>query len=142
MNEIEQRKKENPTENSTVYTLWSANVYQAWAEHHNSQIGTLQDEYTSIPFNFQADTVEEINYWLTRFILEVMRADGKPYQANSLYSISTGLLRHFRNDLNRYDIKILSKDDVQFQSFRKELDSRMKADIGTKKFSGSSNSTG
>ena len=86
--------------------------------------------------------MKEINYWLTRFILEVMRADGKPNPANSLYSISTRLLRHFRNDLNRYDIKILSKDDVQFQSFRKELDSRMKADIGTKKFSGSSNSTG
>ena len=61
-----------------------------------------------------------------------MRADGKPYPANSLYSISTGLLRHFRDDLNRYDIKILSKDDVQFQSFRKALDSRMKAGIGTK----------
>ena len=83
--------------------------------------------------------MEEINYWLTRFILEVMRADGKPYPANSLYSISTGLLRHFRDDLNRYDIKILSKDDVQFQSFRKALDSRMKemtaAGIGTKKTS-------
>ena len=79
------------------------------------------------------------NYWLTRFILEVMRADGKPYPANSLYSISTGLLRHFRGDLNRYDIHILSKDDVHFQSFRKALDSRMKemtaAGIGTKKTS-------
>ena len=41
--------------------------------------------------------------------------------------------------MNRYDIKILSKDDVQFQSFRKALDSRMKemtaAGIGTKKTS-------
>ena len=41
-------------------------------------------------------------------------------------------MRHFRNDLNRYNIKILSKDDVQFQSSRKALDSRMKAGIGTK----------
>ena len=49
-------------------------------------------------------------------------------------------MRHFREDVNRYDIKILSKDDVQFQSFRKALDSRMKAGIGTKKyFSRSSN---
>lgn len=56
-----------------------------------------------------------------------------------MYSISTGLLRHFRDDLNRYDLKILSKDDVQFQSFRKALDSRMKemtaGGIGTKKTS-------
>ena len=45
-------------------------------------------------------------------------------------------MRHFREDVNRYDIKIISKDDVQFQSFRKALDSRMKemtaAGIGTK----------
>ena len=82
---------------------------------------------------------ESINYWLTRFILEVMRADGKLYPANSLRSISTGLLRHFRDDLNRFDIKVFSKDDVHFQSFRKALDSWMKeftaAGIGPKKTS-------
>ena len=128
VNEIEQRERERIPLKTRQNASWSVNVYQAWAEHRNSQIETLQDEYTSVPFNFQAATVEEINYWLTRFILEVMGADGKPYPVNSLYSISTGLLRHFRNDLNRYDIKILSKDDVQFQSFRKALDSRMKAD--------------
>ena len=32
-------------------------------------------------------------------------------------------------------IEIISKDDVQFQSFRKALDSRMKAGIGAKKLS-------
>ena len=46
-----------------------------------------------------------------------------------LYSISTGLLRHFRNDFNRYVIKIISKYDVQFHSFRKALNSRMKVGI-------------
>ena len=84
--------------------------------------------------------VEEITYWLTKFVLEVMRADGKPYPANSLYIISTGPLRRFRNDLNRYDIKIIFKDEVHFQSFRKALDTRVKAGIGTKKnVTGSSN---
>ena len=45
------------------------------------------------------------------------------------------MLRHFRKDFNRYDTKIISKDDVQFQSFRKALDSRKKAGIGTEKAS-------
>ena len=58
--------------------------------------------------------MEEVNYWLTKFILEVMRAGGKPYPAKLLYIISTGVLRHFRDDLNRYDKKIISKNDVQF----------------------------
>ena len=111
-------------------------MYRAWA---NDQIDTLQDDYPSIPVDFKTSTVEEINYCLTRFILEVMRSDGKPYPANTLYNISAGLLRHFRDDLNRYDLNILSKDDAHFQSFQKALDSRMKemtiAGIGTKKTS-------
>ena len=103
VNEIEQRERERIPLKTWQSTSWSVNVYQAWAEHRNSQIETLQDEYMSVPLNFQVATVEEINYWLTRFILEVMKADGNPYPANSLFSISTGLLRHFRDDFNRYD---------------------------------------
>ena len=59
--------------------------------------------------------MKEFNYWLTRFILEVMRGDGTPYPANSLYSILTGLLRHFREDLKRYDLNNLSKDDSRLE---------------------------
>ena len=114
VNEIGQRERERIPLKTRQSISLSVNVCQAWAKQRNSRIETLRDEYTSVPLNFQATTVEEVNYWLTRFILEVMRADGKPYPANSLYSISTGLLRHFRNDLNRYDKKIISKDDVQF----------------------------
>ena len=82
VNEIEQRERERIPLKTRQSTSWSVNVYQAWAEHRNSQIETLRDEYTSVPLNFQATTVEEVNYWLTRFILEVMRAGGKPYPAN------------------------------------------------------------
>ena len=114
VNEIKPRERERIPLKTRQSTSWSVNVYQAWAEHRNSQIEILRDEYTSVPLNFQATTVEEVNCWLTRYILEVMRAGGKPYPVNSLYSISTGVLRHFRDDLNRYDKKILSKDDFQF----------------------------
>ena len=99
VNEIGQRERERIPLKTRQSISLSVNVYQAWTEHRSSQIETLRDKYTSVPI---------------RSILEVMRADGKPYPANLLYSISTGLLRHFRNDLNRYDKKIISKDDVQF----------------------------
>ena len=32
--------------------------------------------------------MKEVNYWLTRFILEARRADGNLYPANTLYNIS------------------------------------------------------
>ena len=69
---------------------------------------------------------EEVNYWLTRFILEAMKADGSPYPANSLYLIACGLLRHFREELKRFDLNILAKYASTFDSFRKALDSRIK----------------
>ena len=138
-NEIEQREKDRIPKKTRQSTAWSVNVYRAWATHRNDQIDTLQDDYPSVPVDLKTSTAEEINYWMTRFILEVMRSDGKPYPANTLYNISAGLLRHFRDDLNRYDLNILSKDDAHFQSFRKALDSRMKemkiAGTGTKKTS-------
>ena len=81
--------------------------------------------------------MKEVNHWLTRFILETRKADSKPYPANTLYNISTGLLRHFRDDLERFDLNILAKNDPNFSSFRNALDSRMKemtnAGIGTLK---------
>ena len=64
--------------------------------------------YTCIPVDLGTFPVEEVNYWLTRFILEVTKGGGKPYPTNSLYVISTGLLRHFHVELNRYDVKPLS----------------------------------
>ena len=136
-NDIEQREYDRIPKKTWQSTAWSVNVYCTWARHRNNQIDTLQDDYQSVPVDFQTSTVEEINYWLTRFILEVMRSDGNPYPANTLYNISARLLRHYWDDLNRYDLNILSKDDADFQSFWKALDSRMKemtiAGIGTKK---------
>ena len=80
---------------------------------------TLEDKFRSVPVDFERTSVEKVSYWLTRFIMEVMGSDGKSYQVSLSYGILTGLLRHFRNDLNRHDLHILSKDDVHFQSFRK-----------------------
>ena len=81
--------------------------------------------------------MKEVDYWLTRFTLEARRGDGKPYAANSLYNIAIGLLRHFKDDLMRYRLNILAKNDANFSSFRNALDSKMKdmirAAVSTKK---------
>ena len=66
-----------------------------------------------------------------------MKTDGTPYPANSLHLIARGLVRHFRDNMKRFDLNILSKEDANFDSFWKAPDSRMKemtaADAGTKK---------
>ena len=44
-------------------TAWAVNVYRAWAERRNSQIGTVGDKYSSVPLDFVTTSVKEINYW-------------------------------------------------------------------------------
>ena len=109
VNEIEQRERDRIPKKTRQSTGWSVNVYRAWDEFRNTHIETLGDEYRSVPVDLGTTPVEELNYSLTRFILEVMRGDGKPYPANSFHSISTGLLRHFLEDLKRYDLNILRR---------------------------------
>ena len=82
VNEIEQRERDRIPKKTRQSTAWSVNVYLAWAEYRNTQIETLGGEYKSIPVDLAITPVEEVNYRLTRFILEVMSGDGKPYPAN------------------------------------------------------------
>ena len=98
---------------------------------------TLDDEYPKVSVNLKITSPREINYWFTRFILQVMKKDGTACPVNSLHLLACRLVRHFRDELKRFDLNILSKDEPNFDSFRKALDSRMKemsaSGIGTKK---------
>eukprot|EP00058_Branchiostoma_floridae_P002267 XP_002587755.1 hypothetical protein BRAFLDRAFT_94659 [Branchiostoma floridae] len=69
---------------------------------------------------------EEMNFWLMKFIFEVRRRDGKPYPPKTLYCLVSGLMRHFREDLNRHDMNFLDRSDIRFAEFRKALDAKMK----------------
>ena len=124
--EIRRRGKESIPLKTKRNTAWAVNVYRSWAEYRNNQIETVDDEYSSVPLSFETMTVKEVDFWLTRFILEARRVDGKPYPANTLYNIATGLMRHFKDDIKRFDLNILSKNEANFSSFRNDLDSKMK----------------
>ena len=41
-------------------------------------------------------TVEALNNWLCKFVLEARRKDGEAYPPNTLYSICSGIQRHVR----------------------------------------------
>ena len=70
---------QKPTTVNEIGQRRSVNVYRAWAEYRNTQIETLEDEYRSVLVDLGITPVKGVHYWLTRFILEVMRGDGKPY---------------------------------------------------------------
>ncbi len=73
-----------------------------------------------------------MKFWLSRFVLEIRKVDGEPYNPNTLYQICCGLLRHLRINCDRSDVNFL--DDGEFQQFRSTLDAEMKRLNGTGKY--------
>ena len=65
---------------------------------------------------------EQLDYWLSKFIIEVRQYDGQPYPPNTLYNICCGLLRHIREA--KQEINIFR--DSAFSGFRRTLDGQMK----------------
>ena len=46
----------------------------------------------------------ELDRWLSRFVLEIRRRDGKEYPPNTLYQICCGILRYIREVKPQLDI--------------------------------------
>ena len=63
-----------------------------------------------------------MNFWMSRFVAEARRVDGKPYIASTLYQLVCGLARSLRT--NNPDIQVFS--DSIFTPFCDTIDSRMK----------------
>ncbi len=64
----------------------------------------------------------QLDKWLSRFVIEIQRTDGKPYPPSTLYQIFCGLSRHIRETRPGINIFIESCCD----GFRKTLDGQMK----------------
>ena len=66
----------------------------------------------------------ELNYWLSKFIMEIRRQDGTDYPPNSLTNIISGIQRQLRE--NGRNVNFFKKEDNEFLRLRQSLDSRMK----------------
>lgn len=69
-------------------------------------------------------TVEDVNHWLTRFIVEVRKLNGDFYLPKSLYLLTTGILRGMREQGNTNNF--MSETDDRFLKVKKTLDAQMK----------------
>jgi hypothetical protein len=65
---------------------------------------------------------EQMQYWLTRFVLEVRKKSGDVYPPNTLHHIIVGIMRHVHWSGK---LTIVLKD-LDFTSFRATLDAEMK----------------
>ena len=87
-------------------------VWEQWAESRNSRFSPGEKPFSA---EFGMLTRSEMQFWLCCFVLETQKANGEPYNPNTLYQICCGRLRHFHINCNRNDANFL--DDREFQTF-------------------------
>lgn len=77
-NLIDSQEKANTKKNTT----WALCVFESWRAHRNS--------YGEFVKELHEMNIEEMNYYLGRFIAEARKQDGQPYPSRSLCLISCG----------------------------------------------------
>ena len=104
-----------------MQTNRTVRVWEQWAKSRNSRLLPGEKPFSA---EFGLLTRSEMQFWLCRFVLETWKANGEPYNPNTLYQICCGLLRHLRINCNRSNVNFL--DDREFQQFQSTLDAKMK----------------
>ena len=92
---------------------WSLNVYEKW---HKQRPVTSGDADIPLPSRYELKSADQssVDYWLSKFILEIRKKDGSRYPRNTLISLVAGM-NSYLAPLN------LFKDEV-FHNFRTALD--------------------
>ena len=85
------------------YIQWLVDTWGTWAIHRNQPVQPGEAHFNC---STEALLVQEITFWLSRFVLVVRREDGNCYPPNSLYKLCCGLLRQL-NDCGRPEVNML-----------------------------------
>ena len=122
---LENLHEHGKAKNTKKDTMWSVGVFSTWRLSRMLNIEGKPIEYSpNIPELNKDIKMEDLDFWLARFVCEVNRVDGSPYPATSLKHICAGIQRHLRENCNRFDIALF--DSPCFGKFRQALDGRMK----------------
>ena len=117
---------------TTKTTEWSVKTWQEWAENRQVKCPT------QVVPDLETITNEQLNHWLSRFVMEVRNQQGDHYRGGTLYSLCSGLQRFVwekRRSSSKNDPVDIYKD-LSFSFFRSSFNSTLKQlhhkGIGTK----------
>ena len=79
---------------TTKSISWAVRVFRSWCDERNKRVEEQCPETL-----LEEPTVDNLNYWLSRFVVEVSREDGKPYPPTSINNILAGLYRYAKSCL-------------------------------------------
>ena len=116
--ELQEAKKCAVPKNTDKCTNWALNIWKEWSTHRQKQFSS----HSQWPTHLMITQPIELDYWLSKFMLEARKANGDCYTPDTLYSICSGLLRYIRE--NRPEINIFKSSS--FAGFQRTLDGEMK----------------
>ena len=127
--EVKQARQARIPKKTQIDTRYCIRIWKSWSEHRNSV-----EKNELVPEDITTLDCEQLQYWLSRFVLEVRKKSSSEYPPNTLHHICCGLLRHLREN-GRPEIDIFK--DSNIADFRATLDGETKRlqslGLGTKK---------
>ena len=105
-------------------TKWAINVWNTWANQKNHRIEQNKSSRSAkVPTIPELSKVkgEDLDIYLSEFIIEVRRFDGEMYPPDSLMVLCAGVQRFLREDGNRPDLSFLDGYDKDYPKFQNAL---------------------
>ena len=113
---IIEARKDGVPKKTIQDTKYCKGVWDEWSKSREQSTGTSIAPLCEL-------TTDELQHWLTRFVLEARKIDGTVYPPNTLHHLCCGLMRYLRwNGKPQLDLF----KDSDFTDFRASLDSEMK----------------
>ena len=116
--EVEAARKNAVPSNTARNTNWAVKVWREWRTNRFQQCNSTLD----CPPHLLLCSNSELDYWLSKFVLETRRLDGQPYPPRTLYGIVCSIMRYVRE----LHPQINFFKDAIFTGFQKTLDGEMK----------------
>ena len=111
------------SDNTKKKQNWAVRLFKGWHLHRN-QLAKSSPHVTAVEASLETMTVDELNYNLTRFLMEIRKEkDGSDYPPNTLHEIITSIQLHFH--LLGKNYRFLLQE--QFAPIRNTLDNLMQS---------------
>lgn len=120
--EVKKRQESRVPANTRKQTMWCLAVWEDWIKARRS-MPVLNEEFPIVERDITEMDVDKMNFWLSKFVLEVRKTNGDCFYPSTMYNICCGLQRYLR-DNGRPEISLWV--DYSFKSFRDSLDGEMK----------------
>ena len=88
---VKQARPTRTPKKTQIDTRYCIRIWKSWSEHRNSV-----EKNELVPEDITTLDCEQLQYWLSRFVLEVRKKSGLEYPPNTLHHIRCGLLRHLK----------------------------------------------